>query len=56
MGILTRKIRSLNLPRIIALILMHITMYNKGLIEEGVMKKCSNPMGGPTTWYLKRRL
>jgi len=34
MGILKRKIRSLNLPRRIALILMRVIIYNKGLIEE----------------------
>jgi hypothetical protein len=34
MGILKKKIRPLNLPRRIALILMRIITYNKSLIEE----------------------
>jgi len=45
MGILKKKIRSLSLPLSIALILMHIIIYNKGLIEEWDKKKCFNKLG-----------
>ena len=45
MGILKRKIRSLSLPLTIALILMHIIKYNKGLIEKWDRKKCFNKLG-----------
>jgi len=44
MGILKRKIRSLNLPRRIALILMRIIIYNKVLIEEWVKNKYFNQL------------
>jgi len=36
MGNLKRKIRSLSLPFSIALILMHIIIYDKGLIENEI--------------------